>query len=116
MRPTIWCDNKSAVYMSENLIQHARTKHIKIDLHYVREMVQRGKIQVNHIPGTYQRADILIKTILSLNFTRFRSELNVSSKDEQNIERHKLASANIKDNEKKSLRRSSDSYRNSSEP
>jgi hypothetical protein len=33
----VYCDNVSAVYLSTNPIQHQRTKHIEIDLHFVRE-------------------------------------------------------------------------------
>lgn len=82
-KPVLWCDNKSAVYMTENPTQHARTKHIKLDLHFVRELVQKGEIEANHIPGTYQKADILTKAISTNNFTRFRSEMNVERHEQQ---------------------------------
>jgi cytochrome c-type biogenesis protein CcmH/NrfF len=35
----VFCDNVSAVYMSTNPVQHQRTKHIEIDLHFVRDRV-----------------------------------------------------------------------------
>ncbi|GJR63103.1 ribonuclease H-like domain-containing protein [Tanacetum coccineum] len=38
----VYCDNVSAVYMSANPVQHQRTKHIKIDIHFVRDMVTAG--------------------------------------------------------------------------
>nr|GEV48704.1 copia protein [Tanacetum cinerariifolium] len=38
----VYCDNVSAVYMSTNLVQHQCTKHIEIDIHFVRDMVARG--------------------------------------------------------------------------
>ena len=38
----VYCDNISAVYMSANPVQHQRTKHIEIDLHFVREHVALG--------------------------------------------------------------------------
>ncbi|GKC64185.1 NBS-containing resistance-like protein, partial [Tanacetum coccineum] len=34
-----YCDNVSAVYLSTNPVQHQRTKHIEIDIHFVREYV-----------------------------------------------------------------------------
>ena len=46
----VYCDNISAVYMSSNPVQHQRTKHIEIDLHFVRERVALGDILVMHVP------------------------------------------------------------------
>ncbi|GJV33707.1 putative reverse transcriptase domain-containing protein [Tanacetum coccineum] len=45
----VYCDNISAVYMSANLVQHQRTKHIEIDIHFVRDMVSAGQ-KVVRIP------------------------------------------------------------------
>nr|GFA29837.1 ribonuclease H-like domain-containing protein [Tanacetum cinerariifolium] len=38
----VYCDNVSAVYLSANPVQHQRTKHIEIDIHFVRDMVIFG--------------------------------------------------------------------------
>jgi len=46
----VYCDNISAVYMSSNPVQHQRTKHIEIDLHFVRERVALGHVKVLHVP------------------------------------------------------------------
>jgi hypothetical protein len=40
----IYCDNVSAIYMSSNPVQHRLTKHIEIDIHFVREKVSLGKV------------------------------------------------------------------------
>jgi hypothetical protein len=48
----IYCDNVSAVYLSTNPIQHQRTKHVEIDLHFVRDRVAMGEVQVLHVPTT----------------------------------------------------------------
>jgi phage gp36-like protein len=47
-----YCDNISAVYLSTNPIQHQRTKHVEIDLHFVREKVAIGQVRVFHVPTT----------------------------------------------------------------
>ncbi|GKB89329.1 ribonuclease H-like domain-containing protein, partial [Tanacetum coccineum] len=39
----VYCDNVSVVYMSANHVQHQRTKHIEIDIHFVRDMITAGK-------------------------------------------------------------------------
>ncbi|GKA62696.1 ribonuclease H-like domain-containing protein, partial [Tanacetum coccineum] len=39
----VYCDNVSAVYMSANPVQHQRTKHIEIDIHFIRDMVTAGQ-------------------------------------------------------------------------
>ncbi|GKD65371.1 ribonuclease H-like domain-containing protein [Tanacetum coccineum] len=51
----------SAIYMTAKPIQHQRTKHIEIDIHFVSEMVARGQVRVLHVPSRYQYADILPK-------------------------------------------------------
>ncbi|GJU33060.1 ribonuclease H-like domain-containing protein [Tanacetum coccineum] len=57
----VYCDNVSAIYMTAKPIQHQRTKHIEIDIHFVSDMVARGQVRVLHVPSRYQYADILPK-------------------------------------------------------
>ena len=78
----VYCDNISAVYMSSNPVQHQRTKHVEIDLHFVRERVALGDVRVLHVPTTSQFADIFTKGLPSSVFTEFRSSLNVRSPDD----------------------------------
>ncbi|GKB05025.1 ribonuclease H-like domain-containing protein [Tanacetum coccineum] len=73
----VYCDNISAVYMSANPVQHQRTKHIEIDIHFVRDMVTAGQVRVLHVPSRYQYADIFTKGLPSSLFVEFRSSLSV---------------------------------------
>jgi hypothetical protein len=74
----VYCDNVSVVYLSTNPIQHQRTKHVEIDLHFVRGRVAIGDVQVLHVPTSSQFADIFTKGLPSSTFSEFRSSLNVA--------------------------------------
>ncbi|PWA35905.1 ribonuclease H-like domain-containing protein [Artemisia annua] len=73
----VYCDNVSAVYLSCNPVQHQRTKHIEIDIHFVRDLVSTGQVRVLHVPSRYQYADIFTKGLPSALFEEFRSSLSV---------------------------------------
>ncbi|CAO2168688.1 unnamed protein product [Urochloa humidicola] len=75
----IYCDNISVVDMSSNPVQHQRTKHIEIDLHFVRERVAIGEVRVVHVPISSQYADIFTKGWPTSIFTEFRSSLTVGN-------------------------------------
>jgi hypothetical protein len=81
----VLCDNVSAVYMSSNPVQHQRTKHIEIDLHFVRDQVALGHVNVKvlHVPTSSQYADIFTKGLPSTVFKEFRSNLNVDGNNNQ---------------------------------
>jgi hypothetical protein len=57
----VYCDNISAVYLSTNPVQHQRTKHVEIDLHFIREKVAIGQVRILHVPMTSQFTDIFTK-------------------------------------------------------
>ncbi|GKD59409.1 ribonuclease H-like domain-containing protein [Tanacetum coccineum] len=54
-----------------------RTKHIEIDIHFVREYVASGQVRVLHAPSRFQYADIFTKGLPTTLFLEFRSSLNV---------------------------------------
>ncbi|KAK4352549.1 hypothetical protein RND71_028067 [Anisodus tanguticus] len=67
----VYCDNISAIYMSHNPVQHQRTKHIEMDIHFVREKVARGQVKILHVPSSYQYVDIFTKGLPRQLFTYF---------------------------------------------
>jgi hypothetical protein len=75
----VYCDNISAVYLSTNPVQHQRTKHVEIDLHFIREKIAIGQVRILHVPTTSQFADIFTKGLLSSMFNEFWSSLNICS-------------------------------------
>ncbi|GJW65041.1 ribonuclease H-like domain-containing protein [Tanacetum coccineum] len=82
----VYCDNVSAVYLSSNLVQHQRTKHIEIDIHFVRDLVATGQVRVLHVPSRYQFADIFTKGLPTALFEEFRSSLSVRCPPAQTAE------------------------------
>nr|GEV45024.1 NBS-containing resistance-like protein [Tanacetum cinerariifolium] len=73
----VYCDNVSAVYMSSNPVQHQRTKHIEINIHFIRDKVAAGHVRVLHVPSRFQYAYIFTKGLPYPLFADFRSSLSV---------------------------------------
>ena len=82
----VYCDNVSVVYLSGNPIHHQRTKHIEMDIHFVREKVQRGQVRVLHVPSRYQIADIFTKGLPQILFDDSHSSLSVCQSPDSTAE------------------------------
>ncbi|KAH9792303.1 retrovirus-related pol polyprotein from transposon RE2 [Citrus sinensis] len=76
-KPVIWCDNLSATELAHNPVFHSRTKHIEIDIHYVRNKVLAGDLNIQFIPSEEQVADIMTKPLSFTRFSYLRAKLNV---------------------------------------
>ena len=64
----VYCDNVSAVYLSANPVHHRRTKHIELDIHFVREQVALGRMWVLHVPTAQQFANVMTKGLPTSTF------------------------------------------------
>ena len=73
----IHCDNQSCIQMSMNLIFHDKTKHIEIRYHYIRDMVQKGAVELQYVSTDDQTTNILTKPLLKTKFEYFHRRIGV---------------------------------------
>lgn len=71
------CDNESAIKMTNNPVQHARTKHIDIRHHFIRDHQLKGDISIESVGTEDQLADIFTKPLDEKRFCKLRNELNI---------------------------------------
>ena len=71
-RVVIRIDNQSAIALTKNPVFHGRSKHIRSRYHFIRECVEKGLIEVEHVPGTQQKADILTKALGRVKYREMR--------------------------------------------
>ncbi|KAD3067701.1 hypothetical protein E3N88_35581 [Mikania micrantha] len=73
----LFVDNKSAIALMKNAVFHGRSKHIDTKFHFIRECVEKGKIQVEHVSGEDQKADTLTKALPRVKFIEMRALLGI---------------------------------------
>ncbi|GJS60334.1 hypothetical protein Tco_0655118 [Tanacetum coccineum] len=59
----MYCDSKSAIAISCNMVQHSRTKHISIRYHFIKEHVEKGTVELYFVGTEYQLADLFTKAL-----------------------------------------------------
>ena len=73
----MYCDNKSANALASNPKYHSHTKHIKLDLHFVRDHIAKHELSITHVPSFDQLVDILTKPLAYDQFAYLCNKLNV---------------------------------------
>ena len=68
-------DNHGCIGLAKNPIHHARTKHIDIQHHFVRERVESGEVELKPIPTSHQLADVLTKALTKDRFNALVDKL-----------------------------------------
>jgi histone deacetylase 1/2 len=76
-KPSLWCDNLGATYLSANPVFHARTKHTEIDFHFIRERVAKNRLAIHFISSKDQVADGFTKALPVKKLDEFKRNLNL---------------------------------------
>ncbi|MCO5566892.1 hypothetical protein L7F22_020575 [Adiantum nelumboides] len=76
---TIFTDSQSAMAVARNPVFHARTKHIEVHYHYVRERLHAGEITLTYCPTQDNIADLFTKALSRAKFEAFRKALGLLS-------------------------------------
>ena len=79
VRMKLYCDNKTAISIAHNPVQHDRTQHIEIDRHFIKEKLEEGAICMPFFPSAQQTADILTKGLFRSNFELLTSKLGMTN-------------------------------------
>ncbi|GJV29361.1 retrovirus-related pol polyprotein from transposon TNT 1-94 [Tanacetum coccineum] len=88
----IFCDNTSAITISNNPVLHSRTKHIDIKYHFIRDHILKGDIELHFVPIELQQADIFTKPLAEPSFTRLVAELGMLNNEKQVSDKKKALS------------------------
>lgn len=84
-RTVIRIDNRSAIALTKNPVFHGRSKHIHTRYHFIRECVEKGLMEVEHVPGSEQKTDILTKALARTKYKEMRSFIGVHNIEDKNF-------------------------------
>ncbi|KAM1630317.1 hypothetical protein ACFX2K_018465 [Malus domestica] len=82
----LYCDNQSAIRLAENPVFHARTKHVEVHYHFIREKVLQEDIEMRQINTDDQIADLFTKGLITGKFEKFRRQLSMEKRMRADIE------------------------------
>jgi len=94
-------DNKSAIALTKNPVFHGRSKHIHKRYHFIRECIDNGLVDVEHIAGSLHKADILTKALGRLKFKEMRELVGVQDLKDGDF---KFKGENVRDKFEDSLK------------
>ncbi|GJV28229.1 retrovirus-related pol polyprotein from transposon TNT 1-94 [Tanacetum coccineum] len=83
----LYCDNKSAIALCCNNVQHLRAKHIDIRYHFIKEQVKNGIVELYFVRTEYQLADIFTKPLPRERFNFLIDKLGMRSMSPETLKR-----------------------------
>ena len=81
----IFCDNQSALKMMKNPTYHARTKHISVQYHFIRELIEDKQLEFQFVGTNLQCADFLTKGVTREKLEMFRFEVGLRTKEDKKV-------------------------------
>ncbi|GJW46380.1 retrovirus-related pol polyprotein from transposon TNT 1-94 [Tanacetum coccineum] len=83
----MYCDNRSAIALCCNNVQHSRSKHIDIRHHFIRKQVEKGVVELYFVMTDYQLADIFTKALPREQFEFLLPRLGMKSMSSKTLKR-----------------------------
>ncbi|GJY18689.1 copia protein [Tanacetum coccineum] len=83
----LYCDNRSAIALCCNNVQHSQSKHIDIRHHFIREQVEKGVVELYFVTTDYQLADIFTKALPRERFEFLLPRLGMKSMSPETLKR-----------------------------
>ena len=75
----LFCDNKAAISISENPVQHDKTKHVEVDRHFIKENLEAKVVEMPYVKSEDQLTDILTKAVNSKSFREILGKLSIGN-------------------------------------
>ena len=75
------CDSQSAIFLEKNLAYHSKMKHIDVQYHFVRDMVESKKVLLDKFDTLDNVADLLTKYVSTKKFSWCRAAMGISALD-----------------------------------
>ncbi|GKD92532.1 hypothetical protein Tco_1372369 [Tanacetum coccineum] len=83
----LYYDNKSAIALCYNNVQHSRFKHIDVRYHFIKEQVENGVVELYFVRTEYQLADIFTKALPRERFNFLVEKLRIKSMSPETLNR-----------------------------
>ncbi|GJX58651.1 hypothetical protein Tco_0290041 [Tanacetum coccineum] len=83
----LYCDNKSAIALCCNNVQHSRSKHIDVLYYFIKEQVENGVVELYFVRTEYQFADIFTKALPRERFKFLIEKLGMTSMSPDTLKR-----------------------------